>query len=105
MTPTLNKRTRSNDEVEINDTSTRKTKTRASHPRNNIFHSLGGDTTGEILSFLKMNDIGTFRIASKYFCHSTKMSYTKEHCEIIANSLIRIYSNWTRCSHLLPHSH
>eukprot|EP00586_Coscinodiscus_wailesii_P002507 CAMPEP_0172484750 /NCGR_PEP_ID=MMETSP1066-20121228/12336_1 /TAXON_ID=671091 /ORGANISM="Coscinodiscus wailesii, Strain CCMP2513" /LENGTH=311 /DNA_ID=CAMNT_0013249471 /DNA_START=128 /DNA_END=1063 /DNA_ORIENTATION=- len=91
MAPTNNKR--SND-GNLQQADVRKRKTEKGRIQlNNTFYTLAKENTGDILSFLKIKDIGAFRITSKYFLNNFKISYTEEHCRTIANNLGRIYES------------
>eukprot|EP00586_Coscinodiscus_wailesii_P000658 CAMPEP_0172481592 /NCGR_PEP_ID=MMETSP1066-20121228/7590_1 /TAXON_ID=671091 /ORGANISM="Coscinodiscus wailesii, Strain CCMP2513" /LENGTH=277 /DNA_ID=CAMNT_0013244037 /DNA_START=51 /DNA_END=884 /DNA_ORIENTATION=- len=82
----MNKRTKTDDKVTQTKISKRKTQTK------DVLYSLEEDINAKICSFLKIKDIGTFRITSKYFRRNIKMTHTQEHCNIIANNLKQIYS-------------
>ena len=60
-------------------------------PRRDAFRSLSKDIGEEILSFLTIRDICNFRLSSKHTYRNYKMSYTKEHCQIVLGYLGEIY--------------
>eukprot|EP00586_Coscinodiscus_wailesii_P000278 CAMPEP_0172484496 /NCGR_PEP_ID=MMETSP1066-20121228/11992_1 /TAXON_ID=671091 /ORGANISM="Coscinodiscus wailesii, Strain CCMP2513" /LENGTH=290 /DNA_ID=CAMNT_0013249079 /DNA_START=66 /DNA_END=938 /DNA_ORIENTATION=+ len=93
MTPKSRKRTIDDNEAVQTNMRNKITRKRGLRKRRNMFYSVAEETTGEILSFLTVKEISSFRVTSKYLHQTSKMSYTEEHCGHIVDNLERIYSS------------